>query len=1167
MSYNFIAQNSTGNYIYKVTLSLYRDCQKGLTTTVQFEPVIVIGIYQSNTNRDLYNTTRIKLIYKITVPAPGRTDCPMNNNVCIEKGFYEGFIELEPSTIGYEITFEKCCRNEQVNLVKGGSTPTQGQSYYCKIPPTNIKNGSPVFTGVPSPFLCANDTTSFLNTAVDPDGDSLVYYFVKPYSSIGNGGPIKDPPKVLTLNTVKYNPGFSEKFPFGSAGYSKVDSFNGLTSYFTTVTGNYVVAIEVAEYRNGDLLSVVRLDLQIIFINCPPNRKPTITGDKGKDLTIEAGSKICFNVLASDPDNDNLQLSTTGNMFTGLSGWKGPLATLSAKTGKGAITSEFCWQTSCEQASTKPYQFAVTVLDDGCPGKYNTVNFTIKVNPFISKLALGGTVNLCQNAIGVYSASFDAIGSQFEWDISQGIILSGQYTKNITVKWNGTGIGKVRCREISKYNCFGEWKELNVTINSSPAIPIINGKDTVCLNSNQVYTINSFLLKSYWMVNSGTLVSNTNSDGTINWSKSGNQLIKVVIVSANGCFSDTAIFKVNVRSPMPSITGPTSVCPNSKNSQYFAIGLAKSSFQWSVSGGAIASGNGTSKLLINWGNLGQGDISVIETDRFGCISNPSLYTVKKSYTLESELPKGKLSVCEFAKGVGYFLYPSNGTTFIWGISGGTIVNPNTSNSILTDWGKAGIGSISIVRSSYDSVNNKTCLSAVENVSVIINPTPNAKLIEGNLKVCQSSDTLSYTLNGFSGSKYIWQINGNSNSISGQGNKTIKIAWTTPGTYTIKVIELSKDSCLGNSTDTIVTVYPKPISKNIIGPITVCDPNYTSKNYRVNGFSKSTYNWDISQGSFVYNTNADSVIVNWNGNSPAWLKVIEISEYGCLGDTIIQNIGMDKLAIEMLVVSVGDPDDRMEINWKNAYPSAIPRIYNLKKRKAGELIWSDSATLNDLLGYIEYPLNTDENPFDYQVEAKDQCSVTKVSDIHTNVWLWGSKAEDPYAVNMQFTPYLGFKNGVSKYKLFRLTSEQIGGYQPYDSFVQCDDIYYKNGLDAYKQCYKILSYENGGNSQQSWSNEVCFNFSPTIYIPNAFTPNYDGQNDKFKITAGAIKTFDLKIFNRWGEKLWESSDFNADGWDAIYKEKPVQLGVYFYAITFTDFRDKLYKLNGTVHVIR
>ena len=146
-------------------------------------------------------------------------------------------------------------------------------------------------------------------------------------------------------------------------------------------------------------------------------------------------------------------------------------------------------------------------------------------------------------------------------------------------------------------------------------------------------------------------------------------------------------------------------------------------------------------------------------------------------------------------------------------------------------------------------------------------------------------------------------------------------------------------------------------------------------------------------------------------------------------------------------------------------------------------------------------------------------------------------------------------------------DQNNTFQPYDSFMLPQKLFYKNGLEGYKQCYRVKSIENGGNNQVSYSNEICFNFSPTIYIPNAFTPNNDGINDYFFIQAGAIKNYELKIFNRWGEELWRTNDFKSQGWDGVYKEKQAQMDVYMYAITLTDFKDKVYTMNGTVHLIR
>ncbi|HYK55616.1 MAG TPA: gliding motility-associated C-terminal domain-containing protein, partial [Flavisolibacter sp.] len=58
----------------------------------------------------------------------------------------------------------------------------------------------------------------------------------------------------------------------------------------------------------------------------------------------------------------------------------------------------------------------------------------------------------------------------------------------------------------------------------------------------------------------------------------------------------------------------------------------------------------------------------------------------------------------------------------------------------------------------------------------------------------------------------------------------------------------------------------------------------------------------------------------------------------------------------------------------------------------------------------------------------------------------------------------------------------------------------------------------------------------VYIPNAFTPNGDGLNDLFKVTAfGTLDHFDLQIYNRWGELVFKTNDVQK-GWNGIYKQR-------------------------------
>ncbi|MCC7303342.1 MAG: CotH kinase family protein [Bacteroidia bacterium] len=66
----------------------------------------------------------------------------------------------------------------------------------------------------------------------------------------------------------------------------------------------------------------------------------------------------------------------------------------------------------------------------------------------------------------------------------------------------------------------------------------------------------------------------------------------------------------------------------------------------------------------------------------------------------------------------------------------------------------------------------------------------------------------------------------------------------------------------------------------------------------------------------------------------------------------------------------------------------------------------------------------------------------------------------------------------------------------------------------------------------------------FYIPTAFSPNNDGNNDFFQIYGGDVKEFELIIYDRWGNKIFSSTDQSA-GWNGEYKGDPVNTGIYAY----------------------
>lgn len=88
----------------------------------------------------------------------------------------------------------------------------------------------------------------------------------------------------------------------------------------------------------------------------------------------------------------------------------------------------------------------------------------------------------------------------------------------------------------------------------------------------------------------------------------------------------------------------------------------------------------------------------------------------------------------------------------------------------------------------------------------------------------------------------------------------------------------------------------------------------------------------------------------------------------------------------------------------------------------------------------------------------------------------------------------------------------------------------------------------------------------LFVPTAFSPNNDGQNDIFYVRAGCISTFHLIIYDRWGNKVFESNNIN-DGWDGKYLGQPENTGTYVYYFEGTYTNGNSFSKKGNVALVR
>jgi len=102
-------------------------------------------------------------------------------------------------------------------------------------------------------------------------------------------------------------------------------------------------------------------------------------------------------------------------------------------------------------------------------------------------------------------------------------------------------------------------------------------------------------------------------------------------------------------------------------------------------------------------------------------------------------------------------------------------------------------------------------------------------------------------------------------------------------------------------------------------------------------------------------------------------------------------------------------------------------------------------------------------------------------------------------------------------------------------------------DPMAKRYRVTAFKASNTAITSLSNIAEAGPKSTIYIPSAFTPNGDGINDRFGVKALNITQFNLKIFNRWGELIFETDEVT-NLWDGTYNGQAItSTDVFVYTV--------------------
>ena len=308
-----------GNNQYQVTFQLYRDCDGiSMPTTLSVSLTAPnCGLAQPNIT---FNAGS-RFGDEITPVCPDE----LPNTTCGGAGTIQGTqvyeytatVSLPSECDSWVVSWNTCCRNS--NITNGDNAGSQSMAIETTINNVGgLCNNSPRFTSLPTPYICAGQPFTFNHGAIDVDGDSLIYEMITPYQT----GPTD--PYIFQGGATAAQPFFTSP-----ANGMVFNTNTGQMTFTPSIAQTSVAGVRVYEVRNGDTISTIMRDMQVVVLNnCTntgvTNTEPIVSGGGTYDTTNRSFvtcqcDTLQFQITAVDPDGDTLSLdpnnSNIGTVF------------------------------------------------------------------------------------------------------------------------------------------------------------------------------------------------------------------------------------------------------------------------------------------------------------------------------------------------------------------------------------------------------------------------------------------------------------------------------------------------------------------------------------------------------------------------------------------------------------------------------------------------------------------------------------------------------------------------------------------------------------------------------------------------------------------------------------------------------------------------------------
>jgi gliding motility-associated-like protein len=396
----------------------------------------------------------------------------------------------------------------------------------------------------------------------------------------------------------------------------------------------------------------------------------------------------------------------------------------------------------------------------------------------------------------------------------------------------------------------------------------------------------------------------------------------------------------------------------------------------------------------------------------------------------------------------------------------------------------------------------------------------------------------------------------------------------PYSYAISAIDICNNRSAVSPTHTTVELKAWPIDNAIKLAWTPYKGFGAIKCYEIwrnNPDSSSDFYLikDVSAGTLQYIDTSIYCFTNYYYRIKTVAQDADTSKYSWSDTSGATPVYVSSLPGTNIVRATVLNDRYVLVQWnKQAYDVSFK--YLIYRMRDDELVATFYKEVSDTF-LLDDNVSVDEHSYSYFVYLKDACGGISLASnaaktILLNVDLVRNN-KGLYDPIIFYSKYREWMNGVKDYDVF-FYYDSLGAYNKLTTNSSADTVFVHEYmmLPQRNYCYSVIAKELDGNNSVSQSNITCIGTEPRVYVPNVFTINGDAINDRLVVGGLFIEEYKINIFDRWGNKVFESNDRDIS-WDGSFNGKPMPSGVYVYVIEVIGRSKQKVELTGTVTLIR